>query len=175
MFKGATAFSDDVKPDQVLSSRALALYPQVDTKCLGALDASDSFGGEAPASLIRDGADLNPLLKVLDEQENPDLKITVPVLLLQGLSDSTVLVAGGLGTKPGGAPSFLDNAELYTPKKNKWRSAAESTMSVSRGSHTATLLLDDTVLVVGGQLLNDSVANADLYLPNGFAGALSQK
>jgi hypothetical protein len=91
------------------------------------------------------------------------------------LSDSTVLVAGGLGTKPGGASSFLDNAELYIPKKDKWRSAAESTMSVSRTSHTATLLLDDTVLVAGGQLVNDSVANADLYLPEGFVGALSQK
>jgi N-acetylneuraminic acid mutarotase len=85
------------------------------------------------------------------------------------LSDGRkVLVAGGIGGEPGGASSDLDNAEVYLPTKDKWRSAAKNTMSVARASHTATLLLDDSVLVAGGQLGNDSVANADLYLPKRF-------
>jgi len=67
----------------------LALLPQVDTKCLPELAAADSFGGLAPSALERQGADTTALLRVLDAQ-NPDLKITVPVLIQQGLSDGTV-------------------------------------------------------------------------------------
>jgi dienelactone hydrolase len=89
IFEGATTASADVKPDALLSDRALPLLPQVDTKCNTQLGASDSFGGLAPSELLRPGADTSALLTVLDAQ-NPDLKIRVPTLLLQGLADSTV-------------------------------------------------------------------------------------
>ncbi len=39
---------------------------------------------------MRPGVDLEPLSKILDAQ-NPNLKIAAPVLLAQGLSDTTVL------------------------------------------------------------------------------------
>ena len=90
ILRGASTASADIKPNELLTDRALALYPQVDQLCESALGASSSFGGLAPSELLRQGADMTALLKVLDA-ENPDLPIKVPVLLLQGLADNTVL------------------------------------------------------------------------------------
>jgi pimeloyl-ACP methyl ester carboxylesterase len=86
---GAAAGSPAVKLPQILSPQALALVPQVDTKCLGQLSQTDSWGGLAPAALFKSGADQNPLLAVTDG-ENPALRIGPPVLLLQGDADQTV-------------------------------------------------------------------------------------
>jgi pimeloyl-ACP methyl ester carboxylesterase len=87
---GVSAVYPSIKPEQIASDRALALFPQIDKLCLGELNAASSFGGLAPAELVRPGANLDPLNKILDEQ-NPNLKIRAPILLAQGLSDTTVL------------------------------------------------------------------------------------
>jgi WD40 repeat protein len=68
------------------------------------------------------------------------------------LPDGRVLVAGGSDvTKPlgiGGSPEIVATAELYDPRSGTW--SATGSMSTSRRDHTATLLPDGTVLVVGG-------------------------
>ena len=61
------------------------------------------FGGLAPASLIRPGADMSKLNTILDAQ-NPNLKIAAPVLLAQGLSDTTVLPFMTNSSTPSCAP-----------------------------------------------------------------------
>ena len=60
------------------------------------------------------------------------------------LPNNKVLVAGG--TNNGTTP--LRTAELYDPITETW--TATGSMSVARRGHTATLLLDGKVLVVGG-------------------------
>jgi alpha-beta hydrolase superfamily lysophospholipase len=90
VLRGVSSAYPQVKPSQIASDRALALFPQVDELCLGELNAPSAFGGIAPADLVRPGADLAPLNKVLARQ-NPNLKIAVPILLAQGLNDTTVL------------------------------------------------------------------------------------
>jgi pimeloyl-ACP methyl ester carboxylesterase len=87
--QGASTVTDQVNVQTLLSDQALALYPQVDETCLPQLGASDSLGGIAPADLLRDGADLNPLLDVLTKQ-NPAVKTSQPILLAQGSADTTV-------------------------------------------------------------------------------------
>ncbi|MBT2226083.1 kelch repeat-containing protein [Nonomuraea sp. NEAU-A123] len=64
------------------------------------------------------------------------------------LDDGSVLVAGGSAARPSGGTIALRSAELFDPGKEKWRSAG--VMSDARTGHTAVLLDDGIVLVVGG-------------------------
>ncbi|HTU14003.1 MAG TPA: lipase family protein [Solirubrobacterales bacterium] len=77
-----------------LSSEALAMLPQTQSKCLVELARPDSFGGLAPASIEGPGADtlLPALFKVLDRNDPRVLKLPgVPVRLDQGLKDFVVM------------------------------------------------------------------------------------
>jgi hypothetical protein len=62
------------------------------------------------------------------------------------LKDGKVLVTGGL--KEGNVSITLGTAELYDPATNSWKSMGN--MNRPRAKHTATLLPDGNVLVVGG-------------------------
>ena len=89
ILNGAASQSTAIVPEQILTDQALALYPQTDQTCLAQLSASDSFGGMPPSNLLKPGADLNPLYEVL-EGENPAVVTIKPILVLQGLADTTV-------------------------------------------------------------------------------------
>ena len=71
-----------------------------------------------------------------------------PVLL----PDGRVFFTGGilLPPRPPGGFSYLDTAQTYDPIADAWTPVAP--MSIGRGGHTATLLADGTVLVVGGDV-----------------------
>jgi pimeloyl-ACP methyl ester carboxylesterase len=88
--RGLSSVYPQIEPSQIASDRALALLPLVDKVCLVELNSASAFGGIAPADLVRPGADLEPLHEIL-ERQNPNLKIAVPILLAQGLTDTTVL------------------------------------------------------------------------------------
>lgn len=76
------------------------------------------------------------------------------------LADGEVLVAGGYD--PNNSTGSLSSAERYSPLTNTWSTAAN--MLVAREAHTATLLNDGNVLVVGGD--NGSVVpEAEIYTP----------
>ncbi|MGD0123658.1 MAG: kelch repeat-containing protein [Candidatus Limnocylindrales bacterium] len=67
------------------------------------------------------------------------------------LADGRVLVAGGLSNADASHP--LSSAELYNPKTGTFSSTGS--MSVPRSLHTATLLQDGRVLIVGGYDASD--------------------
>ena len=83
------------------------------------------------------------------------------------LPDGEVLVAGGATTYNGVRGSVTKSAEIYNPRSNKWRSAAQ--MSVARYADAAVGLSDGRVLIVGGWSFttntDPSLASAEIYDP----------
>ena len=79
------------------------------------------------------------------------------------LSDGRVLVVGGAGGMGNNAAS-LDSAEIFDPMTGTWQEVAP--MSQPRVEHTATLLADGRVLVVGGYDGDEHLASAELYNPD---------
>lgn len=89
ILEGAVAGDADLSPDLLLQPAPLALFPQADQICLPELGASGSFGGIAPSELLRDDADTAELLDFLGKQ-NPAVRTSAPILMLQGTADTTV-------------------------------------------------------------------------------------
>jgi N-acetylneuraminic acid mutarotase len=84
------------------------------------------------------------------------------------LADGRVLVVGGYYGPPTNTPlQTLATAELYDPAADRWHPAAP--MALARQEHTATLLRDGRVLIVGGAgpgaALLTATATAELYDP----------
>jgi hypothetical protein len=78
------------------------------------------------------------------------------------LRSGHVLVAGG--TDDGSFPDRLASAELYDPATATWSVTGSLTLNRGRTLHTATLLEDGTVLVVGGTTFGPLMAaGAELY------------
>lgn len=85
------------------------------------------------------------------------------------LLDGRVLVAGGTGSPTSEAPmNFLASAELYDPSSGQWSSTGP--MTEVRALHTAVLLSDGKVLVLGGTACADfdgcPLFSAELYDPD---------
>ena len=118
----------------------------------------------------------NDFLRVLETVEihDPDTEkwiavsdMSVPRALHSAtvLKDGRVLVAGGgkmgsAGTRMGAEGPFLETAEMYDPATGEW--SATGSMAEGRAVHTATLLDDGTVLVIGG---GSTLATAEIYDP----------
>src|SRR6266849_2512035 len=82
------------------------------------------------------------------------------------LSDGNVLVVGGSNRSKDCVTHFLDSAELYDPVNGKW--SVTGSLNVPRDFHTATLLRNGKVLVVGGvngRSFPSSLNSVELYDP----------
>ena len=82
------------------------------------------------------------------------------------LADGRVLVVGGAFSKTVNSENVgseaLNSAELYNPATNTWQTVAP--LSRTRSGHKATLLLDGTVLIIGGDSGTGSTT-AERYNP----------
>jgi large repetitive protein len=83
---------------------------------------------------------------------------------LTTLKNGKVLIAGGVSTSPSN-PATLDTAALFDPGTNTLTPLG-SRMSTPRTSHSATLLADGTVLLVGGVNANTYLGTAELFDPS---------
>ena len=80
------------------------------------------------------------------------------------LFDGQVLIAGGSATASLGSPTTIfRSAEVYDPSAGTFRVAG--TMATARRMHTATLLPDNRVLIVGGYGDGGALASAELFEP----------
>lgn len=92
ILRGLDTVDPSLHVTSLMSPAALALYPQTLTQCLTQLSAPGSFGGLTPAAIFRPGAPIGPAAAALDRFDDPEkLTIRTPVLLEQGLGDTTVL------------------------------------------------------------------------------------
>ncbi|MCB0875066.1 MAG: alpha/beta fold hydrolase [Solirubrobacterales bacterium] len=87
--KGASTVTPEIKVNKLLTPDAKSLFPQTGQTCLPQLAESDSFGGLAPADMLKGGADTTALYDVLADM-NPAVEIGPPVFLAQGTADTTV-------------------------------------------------------------------------------------
>jgi hypothetical protein len=78
------------------------------------------------------------------------------------LRDGRVLVAGGFS--PAAPQSCLSDTEIYDPTTATWSSSGN--LVIARYHHTATLLVDGTVLVAGGTSTNSVISSAEVFLPD---------
>ena len=81
------------------------------------------------------------------------------------LPNGKVLIAGGVQRTVNGNTFFLDSAELFDPQSGTFTAAG--TMNTARQLHTATLLRDGKVLIVGGDFASTNATNntAELFDP----------
>jgi pimeloyl-ACP methyl ester carboxylesterase len=91
IFRGLDVAYPSLHISSLLTSQAVALYPQTLTKCLGQLDQPDSFGGLPLDQLVKQTADISAAVGDLQKNDPSELRIGAPVLLEQGSSDTTVL------------------------------------------------------------------------------------
>ena len=77
------------------------------------------------------------------------------------LNDGRVLFVGGVKGGIGQEGAANTSADMFDPGTDTWSPAAE--MSIGRAGHTATLLRDGRVLVIGGQ---GKIDGAEIYDPS---------
>jgi hypothetical protein len=80
------------------------------------------------------------------------------------LQDGRVLVTGGAYNPAAGGVVYLRSCEIYDPVTGTWSPAAP--MTTAREFHSATLLADGSVLVVGGENAHGLPASAEIYDPS---------
>ncbi|MGW8248811.1 MAG: Kelch repeat-containing protein, partial [Acidiferrobacterales bacterium] len=78
------------------------------------------------------------------------------------LADGKVLITGGRQTL--NDASALDTAEIYDPASGTFSNAGS--VGSAHTDHTATLLQDGKVLIVGGFDGTANTSNAELYIPH---------
>ena len=122
-----------------------------------ALGGQLDFSGQTSAALF------DPRSQLWSAADTPSLSVfegaTTTVL-----QDGRVLRAGGTalsGSPPRGEPT--PGAEMYDSARNAW--SATGSMTRARSGHSATLLADGRVLVVGGSNRFGALASAEIYDP----------
>jgi alpha-beta hydrolase superfamily lysophospholipase len=88
--QAAASVDPEVKLDQILTPAAVALLPQLLDRCTGGLYRPDSWGGLVPAAAFRSDAPMQALLRDAAANDAAPLHLGVPVLILQGTTDTTV-------------------------------------------------------------------------------------
>jgi pimeloyl-ACP methyl ester carboxylesterase len=91
ILRGISVADPSLDINAILTPQGAALYPQTLTKCLDQLDQPNSLGGLPLDQLISQSADLTPEIKELAVNDPDSLKIKGPVLIEQGLADTTVI------------------------------------------------------------------------------------
>ncbi len=119
-------------------------------------------GGIGPVSLPINTAELyNPATESWSYTGSLLKRRTAETVTL--LPSGQVLGVGGAAVRNPRHVKFFNSAELYDPATGKWNTTAS--LNTARSAHTATLLGDGKVLVVGGYDGIGHLRSAELYDP----------
>jgi acetyl esterase/lipase len=134
ILRGAELVQPSLRVRELLTEQAAALYPSVDERCFGELAQPSSYGGLAPAAVVRPGADRTAALAVIAPSDPEDLTIRTPVWIGQGTADATVL------------PPFTDQLEAKlrargTPVTSRRWEGVDHDRIVRRGQAAARSFL----------------------------------
>ena len=116
-------------------------------------------GGQDPAGLAAASAELYDSTENWNETGN--LKTGRYLHTATLLTNGKVVIAGGCGSSQPCGP--LNSAELYDATTGTWTSIGN--LNTARWAHTATLLSNGKVLVVGGYGVDGPLNNAELFDP----------
>ena len=119
-------------------------------------------GGWSPAAGLLSSAEIfDPLSRSFSQTGS--LNVARELATATTLQDGRVLITGGNGSSDYGVARALSSSEIYDPRSGTF-SPAPSTSAI-HPQHTATLLGDGTVLVVGGSPTAFS-ASAEIFNPS---------
>jgi hypothetical protein len=93
ILRGVEIVNPSLHIDSLLTPAGKALYPQTLTDCLQQLESPSSLGGLPLNQLVSPTANLTAAIKQIAANDPDNLKIRGPVLLEQGLADTTVIPA----------------------------------------------------------------------------------
>jgi hypothetical protein len=88
--RGIDVYDPSLHVPALLSDRARALYPQIDSVCLSDLAAPTAFGALAPSELFAPGANVSGFIAALKKNDPDNLKLPGDVQIEQGTADTTV-------------------------------------------------------------------------------------
>jgi pimeloyl-ACP methyl ester carboxylesterase len=89
--RGLDAAYPSLKITSLFSDRGKELYPQTLSLCIPEITSNDSdFAKTAPNALLKQGADLTDFIHAVALNDPTDLRLTTPLLVEQGNSDTTV-------------------------------------------------------------------------------------
>jgi hypothetical protein len=141
---------------------------------LGAFSTQVSSGGTALTArvLLRDGREFVAGGTAYGGGPSPDASLAgkpiaaMPTPRAQAiateLADGRVLITGG-SRRATGSDETVAHAQIYDRKTGAWTEAAP--MMTGRVGHTATLMADGRVLVVGGQVEGQYTRTAEIFDP----------
>lgn len=92
--RGIDAAYPKLRVPSLLSDRGRELYPLALSGCITEIATADSeFGKTAPRDIFAAGADLDPIVEALADNDPTDLRLRTPLLVEQGTADTTVFPA----------------------------------------------------------------------------------
>lgn len=136
ILRGLSIANSSLDTTSLMTPAAQALYPETLTLCLNPLDSNSSFGGLPANQLIAPGANLDDVIIGLKENDASFLQLQKPVLVLQGLADTTVFPA----TTEALVKSLKGNGVDITLEE--FPGATHQGVITAAGSNATTFLID---------------------------------
>jgi pimeloyl-ACP methyl ester carboxylesterase len=90
LIDGYSTVDPRVVPSQILESDALQLMPLLNERCIDDLAANTGWARIVPETIFRPNANVDALYHDLLANDPENMKITLPVLLVQGVADEEI-------------------------------------------------------------------------------------